>query len=164
MGIGTTLVLRRAIWNADVRRSILNKSLTEAARTLEQKLRDNIDQSTPAGRLYSRGHITARRTASNKNLRAKRGTKTRVIVAPRVFRASAEGQPPARRTSRLYNSLKVSRVPSKLEILARVTAPGASILDNPEKLNRPFFRSVVSPFRREEFNPLIRSSIKSLLA
>jgi len=155
----TTLILRSAIWNRNTRRSILNKALTESAVELDALLHDNIDNSTPAGRLYSRGTKVPRRSA---NTNKKPGTKTRVIVSAKVFRASASGQPPARRFSKLYNSLKARRVPGKLQILASVNAPGVEILDDERRLNRPFFRSVIRTYRNGSFVDRVRSGVRDL--
>lgn len=161
--IKSTLILRRAIWNKDLRKSILNKVLFESATELEAKLKDNIDSSTPAGRLYSRGHVTTKRTAATKGNKAKRGTKTRVIISAKVFRASAIGQPPARRSSHLYHSLKVRRVVGKLKILASVNAPGVDVLDDPMRLHRPFFRSVITSYSHDQFIDRMRSGVRQLL-
>jgi hypothetical protein len=163
MALVSSLILRRAIWNADLRRSILNKSLADSARNLEANLKNNIDNSTPAGRYYSRGRVTAKRTAANSNLRRAPGTKTRVIISSPVFRASAPGQPPARRFNVLYNSLKVRRVPGKLQILASVNAPGVEVLDDPKRLNRPFFKTVIVDYRRNEFVDNVKQGVRKLL-
>jgi hypothetical protein len=159
----TTLKLRRAIWNKELRRSIMNKQLTKSGAQLEDRLHSNIDESTPAGRLYSRGSLTGRKTSGTKGFKAKQGTTTRVIVAARIFRASSPGQPPAKRSNRLYNSIHVRRVPGKLEILASVNAPGVEVLDNPGKLNRPFFRSVIRKYRHEEFVNNAKEGIREML-
>lgn len=159
----TTLTLRRAIWNQDARRSVMNRVLTQSAAELEDKLKNNIDASTPAGRLYARGHTTARRSAATRRNRPVPGTKTRVIIAARVFRSSAVGQPPARRFDTLYNSLRAKRVPGKLQILASVNAPGVDVLDDPGRLRRPFFRSVIASYRSDEFVDRIRGGVRELL-
>ncbi len=137
------LNLRKAIWNEDVAKSIINTGLIQQAKVLEKRLKDNIDESTPAGRLYARGARTTRRTASNRYLRGKKGTKTRVITSYKVHTASEEGQPPARDTSTLYRNIKVRKVSGEYRIDAKVNAPAVDILDSPTGLNRPFFRSVI---------------------
>lgn len=157
------LILRKAIWNQDQRRSIINQALTRSAEGLEAKLKSNIDESTPAGRYYRIGVISERRRASNKNLRKKAGTKTRVIVGVRLHRASAQGQPPARRFNKLYNAIKVKRVVGKWAIVAEVNAPGVVILDDVSRLNRPFFKSVISNYRNEEFVDTMRSGVRELI-
>ncbi len=162
--VQTTLTLRSAIWNREARRSILNKALTLSAEELEAKLKDNIDDSTPAGRLYQVGRVTQRRTSANNNLPAARGTSTRVFVSPVYHQASAPGQPPARHTSVLYNSLRARRVPSKFQILASVNAPGASILDDPDALSRPFFYTIIDAYRRFDFVDRIKQSVREMLS
>lgn len=159
----TTLTLRSAIWNRGLRRSILNRCLTISANELEGKLKDNIDNSTPAGRLYKVGRVTARRSSANKYLPKARGTKTRVFVNAILHTASAIGQPPARLTSFLYKSIIVRKVASKFQILASANAPGASILDDPGKLSRPFFRTIIDAYRNNEFVDRVKQSISELL-
>lgn len=141
--IGAELILKKAIWNENARKSMINQALTEQARVLETVLKDNIDASTPAGRLYSKGAKTARLTAKNKYLPKKKGTTTRVITGYKYHQASAEGQPPARDTSKLYNAIKVRRVVGQMRIEASVKAVAVQILDSPNGLNRPFFRSII---------------------
>lgn len=163
MRLQTTLVLKRKIWNDGIRKSVLNKALTEDARVLEAKLKDNIDESTPAGRYYRIKSATARRSVANRGSRRVRGTTTRVIVGAVFHRASAVSQPPARRFNKLYRSIKVRRVPGKLQNLASVNASGVDVLDDPTRLNRPFFRSVIKKHRADEFYPRIQETIIDLL-
>jgi hypothetical protein len=55
------------------------------------------------------------------------------------YRASAKGEAPAIRTGRLFRSLLES-YPSDLEAVLTVDTPYAAILENPNKLDRPFVR------------------------
>lgn len=148
----STLTLRRAIWNAEVRRSIMNKALNIAAQDLEQALKDNINDSTPAGRLYKR-----RPPGSSGG----RGSRRAIVQSIEVI-ASEQGQPPARVFSRLYNSIVAKRVQGKLSIIAMANAPGAAVLDDPDGLNRPYFRSVIQSYRRNQFYDTVRSAIREL--
>lgn len=161
--IDAKLKLRRAIWNRNARKSILNRALTQSANTLENRIKDNIDASTPAGRLYSRGPITTRRTASNKNLRLKPGTSSRVIVGYNYHQASAPGQPPAIDTGALYRSIKVRRVVGEDAIRAQATGPGVFNLDSETGLDRPFFKSVVYDYYENDFVPEMREALNEMI-
>jgi hypothetical protein len=151
--IETTLTLRRAIWNKDVRRAVMNRVLSVSGLEVVDRIKDNIDNSSPAGRYY------ARKAAGTSRVKGRR-----IIVTPVVFHASSEGQPPARRFSTLYNSITGRRVNDKLQILVSVNAPGVEILDDPKKLDRPFFRSVITKYRRDEFFDNVKGGVNELLA
>lgn len=159
----TKLTLTHFFWDsAFVMRNAVNKGLTKAAEILDKRLHENIDNSTPAGRLYSRGIKTARRTAANKNLRAAPGTKTRVVVGYKYHQASAWGQPPARDTDTLYRNMKVRRKPGENTIIASVNAPGVRVLDSREGLNRPFFEDIVMSYFYNEFEQIVLDIYKGL--
>ncbi len=163
INLQSKLTLRRAIWNTEARRSILNKGLKKSAEGLEEKLKENIDNSTPAGRLYSRGVITARRTKANRLLKSVVGTKTRVVTGYKYHKASSSGQPPARDTSTLYRSIRVRRIVGKLSILASVKAPGVLYLDSQEYLNRLFFEVIVVAYYQNEFNEEVKRNVQELM-
>jgi len=140
------LVLTSAIWNKDLSRSMINQALKDQAIVLERHLKRNIDNSTPAGRLYSRKAEarSRKRIGSTSNAYKRRNLEGRRVTSTTTFyQASAPGQPPARVTSLLYNSIRVRREVGAFRLLASVTAPAVDILDDPSKLNRPFFYSVI---------------------
>lgn len=158
-----TLKLRRAIWNKDLRKSVLNKALTHYAGFLEDKLVSNIDNSTPAGRVYRVGSLTERRTAKNKDLRRSKKFKTKVVTGGIFHTASAKGQPPAKLTSKLRNSIRVRRIVGELAVMASVNANGAAILDDPDKLDRPFFKETIRTSFKEDMAPQMRTFLRELL-
>lgn len=160
--ISAKVTLRRAIWNTSARKSILNKAIAAAAEILDNRLHANIDNSTPAGRIYVKKAQTKRLTAATRVFQRKKGTKTRVVTGYEYYQASAYGQPPARRFDVLYRSLRVRRIVGALLIRAEVKAPGVTFLDSPEYLNRPFFNVIVQEFFKNEFNGLVRASVNRL--
>ena len=66
-----------------------------------------IDESVPAGRLYRRGIMTARRSASFVRLGLKPVGRSRMAVGTKIHRASAPGQPPAKDSGALYERITV---------------------------------------------------------
>lgn len=157
------LNLQRAIWNENARKSILNKGISRAAEGLEDRLKRNIDESTPAGRLYTKRLLTERKTKANAFYRLKRGTTTRVVVGREMYRASARGQPPAKRFGTLYRNLKVRRVRGKLQMVASVKAPAVRYLDDEAYFNRPFFSNIVESYFYNEFQDEVRRIYQELL-
>lgn len=158
----TQLTLRRQIWNTLVRRESIKKALTVAAVEVEKVPKDQIDNSTPAGRIYERGSITVDKRSSkfNRQLRRKANTKTRAIAGTRFHRASAPGQPPARDTDELYKSIK-ARVELPLTVHIEISAPYATILEN--KMNRPFFKEPIRVYFKTKFRERVKSQIGGLL-
>ncbi len=70
---------------------------------------------------------------------------------------------PARDTSTLYKNIRVRRVVGELAILATVKAPGVGYLDDPDYLNRPFFRYIVYKYFNESFTLSVKKSVGELL-
>lgn len=157
----TTLTLRKAIWVQSTRKSVLNKVLNEQAELLESEIKKTIDDSSPSGILRPLAPITARKSSANIGFARRRGTKTRVVTGRRFYRASAPGQPPAKRTGRLYRSINVKRI-NNVSIIARVDVPYAEYVDSPDVLNRPFFKSVATRFFKEHFRQNVRARIREL--
>lgn len=78
------------------------RDLTDA---IPDAARQVIDESVPAGRVYRRGVITARRSAALTRLGFTPAGRTRSVVGSRFHRASAPGQPPAKDSGRLYRGI-----------------------------------------------------------
>lgn len=79
-------------------------SITELIPFAARKI---IDESTPRGRLYRKGPITARFSRKLEKQGFSRVGKSRIKVGTRIHRASAKGQPPAKDTGLLYNKIRV---------------------------------------------------------
>jgi hypothetical protein len=154
----TTLKLTNPLWSNPQRKRILDKAVQESAAELEKEIKQTILDSVPRGKTYRRGAITRSRSARNiRGLKLQtRGNKA--IVGSRFHRASAKGQPPAVDTGGLINSVRARRYGV---MKARVSAGKlyAPILDDPKKLNRPFFASVA-----EKFRPKFKQNIQEAIA
>ncbi len=68
-----------------------------------------VDESTPAGKVYRRGAITARRTAAGIRAGLRARGKTRMTTGSQFHRASAPGQPWAKDSGRAYRDIKVMK-------------------------------------------------------
>jgi hypothetical protein len=129
-----------------------------SAAELEGLMKQNIASSRPAGRTYSIGSIL-KRAGGKRSIRNVKGLRRRgdkVVVGSRIHRASAKGQPPAILSGRLVNSIRGRRIG---EFTARVGV-GVSYavpLDNPNRLDRPFFISQARNYR-PRFVARIRSA------
>lgn len=156
-----TLRLRKAIWHQQARVNVVNTALNEAAQELEDRLKSNIDQSQPSGRTYRLETLTGRFSARGIGNR-RRGTTTRAVIGATFYRASAPGQPPAIRTGRLYRGITVRRNDAS-SIRANVNQKYGTILDDPNRLNRPFFKVIARAYFRNEFTRKIKSRIRELL-
>ena len=156
-----TLTLRKRIWNQQAQLSNLNLAVDESAVELEEDLKSYIDTSDPQGKIYRLRTITSRRSARNIGNR-RRGTSTRIVVGAEFYRASAPGQPPAKRTGALYRGLRVRRIGS-LSIRATSDARYSNILDEVDRLNRPFFKVRCRLFFRTRFRQNVRNRIRELL-
>jgi hypothetical protein len=155
------LTLNNPMWNTPARRKILDKAVQESGAELEGEIKTTITDSVPAGRLYRKGSIT--KTATKPllalGLRTRKGNAKRVIVGSRIHRASKKGQPPAVDTGGLINAIRASKTG---EMKSTVTAGKAyaETLDDPKKLDRPFFKSTAEKFR-PKFKENIENAIKS---
>jgi len=158
--VHATLTLRKAIWHEEAQLSKLNQALNEAAVILENEIKAYIDESDPAGHIYRLSTITGRFSARGVGNR-RRGTKGRSVIGATFYRASAPGQPPAKRTGKLYSSIRVRRV-GNTSIRAIVDVHYAKILDNINKLNRPFFKVVVNNFFKFRFRELVKNRLAEL--
>lgn len=161
-----TVNLTSAIWKPGELRRAVNTELSNFGTEAEAFLKANIDESTPAGRLYRRDRITTRRTKALdqigiKRVKGRSQDRTRSLVGFRFHRASAWGQPPARDTSRLYRSIRVRRVGNDA-LKFSVNAPGVKWLDSKTYLNRLFFKSKIRQFTKEKFQPGMLAILREL--
>lgn len=157
------LTLNNPLWQTASRRAILDKAAQQSAAELEAKIKQKILSSVPAGKVYARGALTARANKAQLGLGLLRkpGTKTRVIIGNRFHRASAKGQPPAVDSGKLLNSIKTKQT-APLQITIFSNLRYAEILDNPQKLNRPFMRKERDNFR-SKFKKNIADALKEKL-
>jgi len=106
---------------------------------IEGEAKRLIQQTVPTGRVYRRSEIT--KPASQRllalGLRLSKKRQGEIIAGYRFHRASAAGQPPANDSSHLVNSMKARRTGEASAELA-INAGYAGILEDPNKLNRPF--------------------------
>jgi hypothetical protein len=146
----------RAIWDITKRKSIINKALKTSANRLEYILKDYMSSSEGGGREYKIPVSRARyRETPRGQIKIKRSY--------RIHRASSQGEPPAIRSGQLYRSLKVRMNPERDGIQARAQSPGARVLDDPFKLNRPFFAHVVKKYFRTYFKRDMIEAVRDLL-
>lgn len=113
----------------------------------------------PSGRTYRRGALTRRATIANlaAGFRRSRLNRNRVIVGANFHRASAKGQPPAVDTAGLLNSIRAKKT-GQMRSTVATSKKYADILDDPKRLDRPFFRSTV-----KRFAPKFRANIEKVI-
>jgi hypothetical protein len=91
----------------------LEKDIEEIERQFAEQIpieaRRIVDESAPAGKVYRRGGIRARRTAAGIKAGLRAYRKTRMTVGNQIHRASAPGQPWAKDSGRAYREIKVMR-------------------------------------------------------
>ena len=155
-----TLKLNNPLWKTPERKAILSKAVQASAAELEKEIKQTILNSTPRGRLYRRGAIT--RAASKKNLalglRRLKGNAKRVYAGAKFHRASAKGQPFASDTGQTINAIRTRKL-ALLKARVAASVKHGAILDDPKKLNRPFFASVA-----EKFKPKFKENIQKAIA
>lgn len=137
---------------------MLDKAVQTSGAELEAGIKQKILTSQPAGRTYRRSPIT--RAATSRNLPAglrRTKNKNRVIVGSNFHRASRRGQPPAVDTAGLINSIR-ARKTGPLKTTVSAGKHYGEILDDPNKLNRPFFRSTV-----KEYLPKFKENILEVI-
>jgi len=154
------LKLTNPLWKTPERRRILDTAVQESAAELESEIKQRILNSTPRGRIYRRGAVTK---AATKPLRALglhsvRGNQKRVVAGARFHRASAKGQPPAVDSGSLLSSIRARRGKSEMSAIVATGKNYAPILDNLNKLDRPFFKSVA-----EKFKPKFKANISETI-
>lgn len=153
------LILNNPLWQTAQRRRILDRVVQQSAVELESEIKRKILTGTKSGRTYRRGAIT--KAASQKNialgLRRVRGNSKQVFAGSKLHRASAPGESPANDSGGLANSLRsvsVKPLHSKVFTSKRY----AETLDNPRKLNRPFFSQTAQKFKKR-FKEQIKNAI-----
>lgn len=112
--------LNSFIWNANKRAIRYNRAARTGALLFERQVKLKIITSRPSGRLYRR--------------------------FGKIHIASAPGEPPAIDTGRLVNSLSLFKVNTG-HFRVGTAVIYAARLDNPRKLNRPFFASTFQEHR-----------------
>lgn len=160
------LTLDRNIWNPTVRKNLVNKALKITAENLESRLKENIDNSTPAGRFYKVTEIKVRGGRAPKRIEARGKSYSkayRTYEASRIYQASEWGQPPAKRLGELYDSIEVKRIIGEYAVVARVSAPGVAYLDSEDHLNRQFFDIIVYPYFYQDFTLDVRDLVTAFL-
>jgi hypothetical protein len=137
------LTLNNPLWQTPQRRAMLDKAVQQGGAELEAEIKQTIRESQPAGRTYRRRAITK---ATSRNLPAGlRKRNNRFIVGSEFHRASRRGQPPAIDTAGLINSIR-GRKTGPMKTTVSVGKRYGAILDDPNGLNRPFFRSTVKAY------------------
>jgi hypothetical protein len=92
--------------NADLESELI-KYLSDLAEDIPKAYREVTDESTPRGRQYRTGIITARRTKALESLGLRNRGKTRSVTGTRIHRAAAADQPAARMTGKLTRKIRV---------------------------------------------------------
>lgn len=161
----TTLTLRNPLWNTPSRRALLGKIVQESGAELEGEIKRTMLPATrkeqPSGRTYRRGAITKNATKPllALGLRRRKGNAKRVVAGSNFHRASKKGQAPAVDTGGLVNSIRAKKTGEMRSTISAGKAY-AEPLDNPNKLDRPFFSSTAEAFRTK-FKENIENAIKS---
>lgn len=155
------LRLNNPMWQTPKRRAMLDKAVQRSGAELESEVKRTITESRPAGKTYRRGAITKKATKSNLTLGLRRSkkNKNRVIAGSNFHRASKRGQAPAVDTGGLLNSIRAKKT-GELKSTVAVGKAYGEILDDPARLDRPFFRSTVKEYL-PKFKENIREVIKS---
>lgn len=138
----SVLKLNNPLWKTPERRAILDKAVQPSGAELESLIKQKVLNSKPAGKTYRRGKI-------------KRG---RVVTGSRFHRASAKGQPFANLTGATLNATRSKRIGLMRNTVSNQTKQ-AKILDDKNKLNRPFFQSTA-----EEFKPKFKQNLQEAIA
>jgi hypothetical protein len=155
--------LRSPIWNDPVRRAALSRVVAESVLELEADIKTvlNIGNQNARGKTVKRGRITAAVTKLTKALglptfTTKKG-KERAITGYKFHRQSLQGDPPATDSGGLIGSIEGKPI-AELKGRVSVGKKYGQYLDNPAKLNRPFFRTTV-----ERFKPKFKQKIREAL-
>lgn len=162
------LKLNNPLWQTPERRAILDKAVQQSGAELEAAIKQKVLDSTPAGKTYRRAAI--RRKIARRDLKFFRSNKRvfkrkfttlfneTTAVGYNFHRASAKGQPPAVDHGGLINSIRTKRL-GQLSVKVATSKAYAAILDDPKRLNRPFFASTV-----EEFKPKFKQNLQEAIA
>lgn len=145
------LTLNNPMWKAPQRRAMLDKAVQQSGAELETEIKQTMlpgtRKSPPAGKTYRRRAITKAATKRNlaTGLKRSRKNKNRVIAGSEFHKASKRGQAPAIDTGGLVNSIRAQKT-GLMRSRVSVGKAYADELDDPNKLDRPFFRSTVRKY------------------
>ena len=165
-----TLKLTNPLWKTPERRRILDLAVQQSGAELESEVKKVILNSTPRGKLYRRGAI--RRQIAGRDLKFFRSNKRvfrrkftglfreTTVVGYNFHRASAKGQSPAVESGGLVNSIQSQRA-KPLHNIVKVGKVYGVILDDKQRLDRPFFTVTVKNFR-EKFKANIQEAINEI--
>lgn len=160
------LSLNNPLWSSTERRQLLDKVVQQSAAELEAKIKQKLlnPEKPPAGKIYRRGGIYKKGLIRDRKLNRTRFKRKffslydeKFAVAYSFHRASRKGQPPATDTGALANSIRAKRSGEMHATVATSKNYGA-ILDDPNKLDRPFFRQTAEEFKAK-FKQNIREAI-----
>lgn len=161
------LKLNNPLWRTPERRAILDRAVQQSGAELEAAIKQKVLNSTPAGKTYRRAAI--RRKIAKRDLKFFRSNKRvfkrkfttltneKTTVGYQFHRASRKGQAPAVDTGNLINSIRSKRI-GQLSNRVATSKAYAAILDDPKKLNRPFFKSTA-----DEFKPKFKQNIQEAI-
>ncbi|HEX8248973.1 MAG TPA: hypothetical protein VF599_12420 [Pyrinomonadaceae bacterium] len=166
----SNLILNSPLWKTPERRALLDKTVQQSALELESEIKQAILKGPKTGRTYRRGRILKKAAAKNRGFY--RGEKTssrfkrvfksltdeRFVVGFGFHRASKKGESPAPDTGALVNATRAQKTGEGRATVANGKGYG-ELLDNPEKLDRPFFKSTVEKFK-EKFKQNLSDTIK----
>ena len=137
---------------------MLDKVVQKSAAELEAKIKEKVLKSVPAGKVYRRTAIKRRIAKrdldffrSNQRIFRRQFTtlyNEKTVVGYNFHRASRKGQPFANDTGETLNATRARKI-GELKAVVANSKPHAEILDNPNKLNRPFFRSTAEEFKKQ---------------
>ena len=154
------LKLNNPLWQTQARRAMLDKAVQQSGAELESRIKQKILTGPKSGKTYRRGAIT--RAASKKNLglglRKVKNNSKRVVAGSNFHRASARGESPANDLGGLVNATRSKKTGEMRNTVAN-SKKYAPILDDPNGLDRPFFRSTADEFK-PKFKQNIADAIK----
>lgn len=140
------LILRSPAAKNRNRAAAIRAALGLSGAEFEADVKENMSASIPRGKTYKIGNITGAATAANRGLKLRKAANGKLIIGARYHRASAKGQPPARRSGRLINSIR-GRFVGPFKVRVGTGVRYAIPLDDPAGLDRPFFMSRAELYR-----------------
>ena len=166
----SVLKLNNPLWKTAARRLILDRAVQQSGAELESRIKRKVLESRPAGRVYRRGAIkkkVAQRDLKfyRSNRRIFKRTFTSLVaekttVGYKFHRASKKGQPFASDSGALLSSIRSKRI-GFMSAKVASSKRYAIYLDSKNGLNRPFFESTVTEFKRE-FKANIKRAIDEM--
>lgn len=139
--------------------AVVRGSAIELVNEVKMVLQDGNQRAS--GRTYRRSAVTVKASSKTQALGLKnlitRGGNKRAITAYKFHRASAPGNPPAIDQGGLINSIASTNL-DELKSRVFVGKNYGAVLDDPNGLNRPFFRVTV-----KKFLPKFKASISAVI-